>query len=564
MLVSKKYLNIIGASLMHGLLLANPIASGPLVQRDDNDQICINPIMTADLVDDLHQLMKRSYRITNRGDNEYDYLHPDKLMRRRSNRMSHTSLSRESFTNTWLIHKPFVGMHGAINMGGFAGKFIPASMETDYQGFVAYLAPERGRPPVVAIVYRGSQSKSFQKFNGILGPSWLTNFSAQKMEIPNQISILGYPAIDDIDGASFHKGFLTKYLSGRYGVLADIEDIWGTIPENLRSETRFIITGHSQGAGIAIPAALDIVNILGKHFFGENFSNLETPRFFVYALSGPNPVGNRHTKELMYNIVGRDNIIRHNSIFDIVTYACLGERYNQWLCNFIFGTIAGVETGYHPVGHLAIDDVKQLFEKGLEYNKKYNILANMDKIWKTWGKFYSKAIKRHQSDSCVECFYRAIEKCFLGVKGVEQMDGLYHFICINHYGSTTANIDCLPLETTKKRRLSEVRSEKIDPMALHGSRENMRDMSGGNNPVDEGHGASFDPRLPECVLTSCLIRGENHRNLIKSLIAFEDPLQVFDPDLVRDADVILTEYDSEDYVPEDRDSEENVTSSEID
>lgn len=551
MLVSKKYLNIIGASLMHGVLLANPDANGPLVQRDDNNRICVNPIMTPDLVDDLHQLMKRSYRITNRGDNEYDYLHPDKLLHGRRNCMSHASfspyrLTRESFTNTWLIHKPFIGIHGA-KLDGLVSKFIPVSMETDYQGFVAYLAPERGRPPVVAIVYRGSQSKSFQKFNGILGPSWLTNFSAKKMEFPSQIVISGYSAIDNIEGTLFHKGFLTKYLSGRYSVLSDIEDIWNIIPKNLRSETRFVITGHSQGAGVAIPAALDIVNTLGKHFFGENFSNLKTPRFFVYALSGPNPVGNLETKEVMNNIVGCDNIIRHNSIFDIVTYACLGERYNQWICNLIFGTLAGVETGYHPVGHLAIDDVKQLFEKGLKYNKKESILAKMDKIWKTWSKFYSEDIKRRQSDSYIECFYRAIEECFVGAKGVGQMDGLYSFISINHYGSTTANVYCLP-KTSKNKCLSKLSSERFDSIVLHRLSDSMCFGSyNEENPDEEKHGASFDPRLPECDLTPCLIRGENHRNLIKGILMFEDPLQVFDPNLVVEVDTILTGYESEEY-----------------
>ena len=65
MLVSKKYLNIVGASLMQGLLLANPDVNGPLVQRDEAEKICINPFMTTDVIDDIHQLIKRSYRITN-------------------------------------------------------------------------------------------------------------------------------------------------------------------------------------------------------------------------------------------------------------------------------------------------------------------------------------------------------------------------------------------------------------------------------------------------------------------------------------------------------------------
>ncbi len=543
---SKKYLSIVSASLMHGLLLASPDINGPLVQRDESGQICINPLMSSDLVDDLHQLIKRSYRITNRGDNEHDFLHPNRLIKNRSNRMSHSSLSsdglrRETFTNTWFLHKPFIGMHGATSLGGIAGLLIPGSMESDFQGFVAYLAPERGRPPVVAIIYRGSQSKSFQKLNGILGPSWLTNFSAQKMKFPTSSGELeGYPQIENIENTVFHKGFLAKYLSGRYSVLADIENVWSTIPENLRSKTRFIITGHSQGAGIAIPAALDIVNTLGKRFFGETFNNIETPRFFVYALSGPNPVGDVYTKNIMHAIIGRDNIIRHNSIFDIVTYACLGERYNKWIYNTIFGAVAGVETGYHPVGHLAIDDVKQLFAKGLKYNKREDMLANVDKLWSTWAKFYSEAIRKRQTDSYLECFYRAIKVCCIGAKGIKEMDGIYFFVCVNHYGSITANVECLPIENAKKKRL--IRSMTY---VNHGEETQQAIQPYAVVIDNEDHGASFDPRLPEYDLTACLIRGENHRNLIKKLCLLESVEQVFDPALVEDAAVILAGYESD-------------------
>ena len=364
------------------------------------------------------------------------------------------------------------------------------------------------------------------------------------MQFPSSIVMTGYPKMGNIESTVFHKGFLEKYLSGRYSVLSDIEDVWSTIPERLRSETRFIITGHSQGAGIAIPAALDIVNTLGKRFFGETFSNIETPRFFVYSLSGPNPVGDRLTKDIMHAIIGRDNIIRHNSIFDIVTYACLGERYNNWICNTIFGTIAGVETGYHPVGHLAIDDVKQLFAKGLKYNGKEELLVKLDKIWNTWEKFYSEAIKMKQSDRYLECFYRAIKECSIGAKGVKTMDGLYSFICINHYGSSTANFQCLPIENVRQKR-----SIQSDELTVGSLGENQQAMPPYVIVIDtKKHGASFDPRLPELDLSECLIRGENHRNLIKRLCSFENAEQVFDPVLVEESSVVLTEYNSEEDV----------------
>jgi len=585
MRIPKKCLSLIFASLTNGFVIGAPDINGSLVQRE-GERIYVNPIMTETLVKELHYLNKRSYRITNRGENQYDYLHPEKLTQKRINRFSIINTihgETEIQEDDWDVQEPFTGVHGTNELKGGLG-VLPAShqVELDYPGFVALSKAKFGtqgemkRPPIIAIVFRGSQSKSFQKLGGILGPSWLTNFSANKMEVPSGFSM---------SGALFHKGFLEKYLSARINIHGHIRKLWKTIPEEFRNDTRFIITGHSQGAGVAIPAALDIVGELGKEFFGDGFNNVETPRFFVYALSGPNPTGNSQTKEMINRVIGRDNIIRHNSIFDIVTYVCLGKNYDRWFYNMFLNHVAGVESGYHPVGHLAIDDTRRLFLKGLEYNKEYELINSLDEIDDLLKKTYSEAIRSRQSAWYVSCFYKALETWYLA-RSMNAVDGIKNFVYINHYGSKTANSACCPIEkkSVMHSRLAHrgVRSFNMDVVTEDslkdlkerieafdreqelGLKEELAILTEGNESEgllskissdrnlksiesdDEKNSASFDPRLPEVNLTSCLSRGAEHRNLIFNLKHYENPEQVFpmvQTDFQDDGE--LTEYNSE-------------------
>ena len=586
MRIPKKCLSLMFAPLINGFVIGASDINGPLVQKE-GERIYVNPIMTESLVKELHYLNKRSYRITNRGENQYDYLYPEKLTRKRRNMFSiikSFSGEVEFQESDWDIHEPFTGIHGTNRLRGGLG-VLPAShqVELDYSGFVALSKPrfnvkkEMKRPPIIAVVFRGSQSKSFQKLGGILGPSWLTNFSANKMQVPDNLSMRG---------ALFHKGFLEKYLSARINILAHIQELWKTIPEEFKKDTRFIITGHSQGAGVAIPAALDIVGEFGKKFFGDNFSNVETPRFFVYALSGPNPTGDSKTKEMINRVIGRDNIIRHNSIFDIVTYVCLGKNYDKWFYNMFLNHVAGVESGYHPVGHLAIDDTRMLFLKGLEYNKEYELMNSLDEIDDLLKKIYSQAIRSRQSAWYVSCFYKALEAWYLA-RGMNAVNGIKNFVYINHYGSITANSNCKPvdrksssqlrlahrgirsfgMETITEDNLEDLREriEIFDKEQALGLKEKLaievesdeslgvlsETSSDRSSKVvesdEEKYSASFDPRLPEVNLTSCLARGAEHRNLIFNLKRYENPEQVFPMVQINlQDDDKFTEYNSED------------------
>lgn len=499
--LTTKHIGLLCASIVQGSLSA--AIDGPLVQEDYQGKLHVNELFTEKFVNDLHYLIKRSYRLTRRDKDAYDYTTPNKLM---TDRYSHLRY-HDSECHDWFMLKPFTGTHGTNGLEG-ALKFANG-VEADYPGFTALLQQENN-PPIIAIVFRGSQSRSFQPLNGILGPSWLTNFSASKMECPDSVNL---------DGALFHKGFLEKYLSSRLNIMSDIWTLWKKIPKKQRKQTRFVITGHSQGAALTIPAALDLTKNFLPQLLGKNFSNIETPRLFVYALSGPNSVGNRETKNMINEIVGRNNIIRHNSIFDIVTYVCLGKHYDHWLYNLLFKTVAGVEAGYLPVGRLAIDDSLTLFSKGLYYNGEWELLNCIGEIDSYYKNVYNNAVLSYRSDhNFLSLFYKGIAAWHLA-HGLSEIGGIENFVCINHYASLTAN--CISFNHDRKTRAMSI------------------------TKLETSDGSSFDPRLPECNLEDCLYRGNVHRSVTKELADYDSPEQVFIPELSRHQSVGLEDYESE-------------------
>ncbi|MDR0756067.1 MAG: hypothetical protein LBE99_04110 [Puniceicoccales bacterium] len=483
-------LGLLGLIASQVAVLATPADfNGPLVQMAGSTKQ-VHPLFTEEFLRELHALIGRGYRITLREEHAYDYKTPHKLYFHRIDKFVHGS----GLISDWFCHRPFMGTHGAIHLGGMM-RFLPHArgMEADYPGFIALRQATETTPPVIVIVFRGSQSNRFQNFGGIFGPSWLTNLSAAKMNCPENWGFR----------ASFHKGFLEKYLSARPSIFGDLHDCVRMIPRAQRPHIRFIITGHSQGAGICLPAALDIVHTFGPRIFGEDFSNITTPRFFVYALSGPNSVGTGSTKRLFNDIVGRDNVIRHSSILDIVTHLCLGKHYDRWLFNRILGATVGMQAGYTPVGHLAIDDLVDLLRKGFTLNGQHDNLRNLPSIAQFCLGGYHRAMLTYQSRPLARFSYKGLAAYFF-LRGGRAMGGMQNFIAINHYGSFSAS-NTNPIEM--RTGLGEI---------------------GVADTLDANRDSCFfDSRLPECNLNACLGRGEKHRSLSLGIRPYTDPSQVF-------------------------------------
>ncbi|MDR1254738.1 MAG: hypothetical protein LBJ78_01765 [Puniceicoccales bacterium] len=467
-----------------------PDPNGPMVQNFGEIKL-VHPILTEETLQEILALLRRAYRLTLRNAHADDFNTLYKLLFNREDKFVHAS----GLISQWLCHRPFIGLHGAVFLRGLMMLFPHArGVETDYGGFVALRQATETTPPIIVIVFRGSQANRFQNFGGILSPSWLTNLSASKKVCPANWG--GYRAI-------FHQGYLDKYSSARPSIFADLHDCIRMVPRAQRRDIRFIITGHSQGAGVCLPAALDITYTFGRRIFGEHFSNITTPRFFVYALSGPNSVGTGSTKRLFNDIVGRDNVIRHSSILDIVTHLCLGKHHDTWLFNHFLGATVGVQAGYTPVGHLAIDDLASLFRKGFALNGQHDNLRNLPTIARFCLRGYHEAMLTYHSRPLARFGHKGLAASFF-LRGARAMGGIQNFIAINHYGSLSAS-DTNPIEM--RTGLGEI-------------------------GVADTHDADrdsyyFDPRLPECNLNACLARGANHRALSLGIRPYSHPGQVF-------------------------------------
>ncbi len=209
----------------------------------------------------------------------------------------------------------------------FTGGDLPR--EIDYPGFVAYSFDADPSNSVIwlAIILRGSQGEDFQPANGMFGASWLTNYSAGAASLQKDFyPFAGYT----------HSGYLNKILACEISMKNAINNALTEIGQKNFHKVRFIITGHSQGGGLAQIALPKIISSYGYIYSGENtFNNITTPRFFGYFMSTPKVLSGQNTANEYIKYVGENNIIRHQACGDIVPMLCL--------------------PGYFSVGHLAVD-----------------------------------------------------------------------------------------------------------------------------------------------------------------------------------------------------------------
>ncbi|MDR0715417.1 MAG: hypothetical protein LBF25_01375, partial [Puniceicoccales bacterium] len=199
-----------------------------------------------DIMADLHFLIKRSYRSTKRDANEqYEALHM----------LEQDDLETIPGTmHNWHCIKNFQGQQGTFatpNIGwrivkGVLSMFAKGNLitEVDYPGFVAYRTDYNCGDDIIwlVVVLRGSQGEDFQPLGGMLGSSWVTNLSAGAASLPKK----HFPFAGEV-----HSGYLNKMLACEISMKNSINEALENIgPENFH-RVRFIVTGHSQGGGLA-------------------------------------------------------------------------------------------------------------------------------------------------------------------------------------------------------------------------------------------------------------------------------------------------------------------------
>jgi hypothetical protein len=280
------------------------------------------------IVPDLHFLIKRSYRSTKRDENQqYEEL-----------RM----LKQDEFVtipannHNWHCIRNFQGQQGTFITPNIGWRIVKSVLsmfsggnlviEVDYPGFVAYRTDYGSDEGViwVAIVLRGSQGEDFQPFSGMLGSSWITNFSAGAADLAKNKN--NFP----FDG-KVHSGYLNKVLACKISMHNAINQALESIGQDNFYRVKFIVTGHSQGGGlaqIALPMIIDeFAYIYGNHGTDSEFKNDETPRFFGYFMSAPRVACGINTAKSFNEYVGEHNMIRHAAHGDVVPMLCMPNYY---------------------------------------------------------------------------------------------------------------------------------------------------------------------------------------------------------------------------------------------
>ena len=83
-----------------------------------------------------------------------------------------------------------------------------------------------------------------------------------------------------------HTGYLARYECVRaemHETCCAAVELSGMVNE----QTRIFAVGHCCGGSLAQLALFDLCETLGPRWFGSNFSNLATPRFFGYFIAAP-------------------------------------------------------------------------------------------------------------------------------------------------------------------------------------------------------------------------------------------------------------------------------------
>ncbi|MDR2720817.1 MAG: hypothetical protein LBB15_00820 [Puniceicoccales bacterium] len=293
------------------------------------------------IVPDLHFLIKRSYRSTKRNENqqyeEVRMLEQDELA------------TIPTTNHNWHCIRNFQGQQGTFvtpNIGwrivkGVLSMFSGGNLitEVDYPGFVAYRTDYGSDDGIIwlAIVLRGSQGEDFQPFSGMLGSSWITNFSAGAANLDK----INFPFEGEV-----HSGYLNKVLACKISMYNAVNQALESIGQDNFYRVRFVVTGHSQGGGlaqIALPMIIKEFSYIYEDNHGTNseFKNDETPRFFGYFMSAPRIACGKSTTKSFNKYTGKHNMIRHSAHGDVVPMLCMPD--------------------YHALGVMALDPFYDVF-----------------------------------------------------------------------------------------------------------------------------------------------------------------------------------------------------------
>ncbi len=296
----------------------------------------------------------------------------------------------------------------------------------DKPGVVAY----NKKKNIIAIIFRGSNCNA----------DWLTN----SYFLPEKFSLL--------DELPIHRGFLNRYRACKESMEAAISDFWDRLTPQRRSSLQFITSGHSLGAGMASIAIVDLVRSYLNSKYGPEYNNEKSNRLYAYLLSPPSiAIPEKFLEDhkegteaqivnVVNRIVGKDNIISHSVLYDLVTRVGFDKLAESLPLSDKWAKQIKLMAGRIVLGHLAIQDPISTFIEGM--NKSIAATLNM--------------VERGHAGSVVQILFKLLEipqiitgKLFTKLKGAFDIvvagTGTrgwtpYQIVCLMqgplHFGST--------------------------------------------------------------------------------------------------------------------------------
>ncbi|MFN7709617.1 MAG: lipase family protein [Holosporales bacterium] len=246
----------------------------------------------------------------------------------------------------WTVIRDIIGRSGRDNKS------------LDIPGFVAY----NPRSNVFMVVLRGSATEA----------DWSTNMDAERVSARS----LGI----DMEGM-VHRGFGMKYKAMEDQLFSIMNQILDSLTPEQKKNARVVVTGHSQGGGLAPLVLAQLAHKLGKMHWGEGFNNEAQNKFVGMFFSAARVFADAAAAEWVERTVGKSNQVRHNmgsnrddaiiSIQDPVPNLSLNTTWQAKVSGLpIIGPyLAKQYGGFYDTGYLMMDDsieaIKRISPKGI-------------------------------------------------------------------------------------------------------------------------------------------------------------------------------------------------------
>lgn len=185
-------------------------------------------------------------------------------------------------------------------------------------------------------------------FHGtITAHDWITNHATDKVDQElHGLPVKGF----------LHRGYAKKVKKFEKQFFEVFDELYHSMSSENKSQLIIFLTGHSQGAALALLAGITLIHRLTQDsYFGRNYSNSIQNRVQFYRLSAPRTSGDKKAHDSTSQYIGELNDIRHNVFYDPIANFPLGLLSDRlfWPTRF-FTNLFSNRVGYRSNGVLAI------------------------------------------------------------------------------------------------------------------------------------------------------------------------------------------------------------------